>query len=1201
MGLIGSLKEKILVLDGAMGTSIQAYNLTEEDYRGELLKNSKYELKGNNDILVLTKPDIIKEIHRKYLEAGADIIETNSFNATSVSQLDYGTEDLVYKINYEAARLAKECANEVMEKTPGKTRYVAGSVGPTNKTLSLSPDVENPGFRAIDFDQMMEAYKEQMEGLIDGGADIILIETIFDTLNARAAIFAMNIINENRDKKIPIMISGTLTDKSGRTLSGQTLEAFIESIKNEYVISVGLNCSFGAKDLVPFIKKISSEVPYYVSVHPNAGLPNRFGEYDEKPETTAENLLELVEGQHLNIVGGCCGTTYEHIKKIAELVEGKVPRDPKEKVLETRLAGLELVRVTKENNFLNIGERTNVAGSMKFARLIREKKYDEALSIARDQVENGAQAIDINFDDGMLDSEEEMDIFLKLLASEPEISKAPVVIDSSKYSVILKGLKAIQGKPIVNSISLKNGEEEFIEHATTIKRYGAAIVVMAFDETGQADTYERKIEVCKRAYDILVNKVNFPREDIIFDPNILAIATGMEEHNSYGIDFIRATKWIKDNLPGAKISGGLSNLSFSFRGNNVIREAIHSVFLYHAIENGMDMAILNPGMIQIYDEIDKDLLEKVEAVVLNTHKDASEELIDFAEKFKGEGEKVEENKLKWREESVNERLKHALVKGIVDFVEEDALEARKNFNKSLEVIEGPLMDGMKQVGDLFGEGKMFLPQVVKSARVMKRAVSALMPYIEEEKQSGSSSSGTIVLATVKGDVHDIGKNIVGVVLSCNNFNVIDLGIMVHPEDIVKAAKENSADIVGLSGLITPSLDEMGIVAEIMEREGFNIPIMVGGATTSKVHTAVKLSPKYSGGVVHTLDASKCVEVAKLLTNKEKRVEYLANANREYEDIRESYRKEDEKLLSFSEAKENKLKVNWDRIDVKTPEFRGTEKITVPIKELRKGIDWTFFFVEWGIKKSFPKVLEDERYADEAKKLYNDANVMLDELEKNTDIVPNGVYGIFNAASSNEDIVVLDENKKELLRFNTLRQQKVTSDNVNLSMADFIAPITSNINDFLGGFIVTAGRKLDDIYKGYKEEGDEYKALMVKILSNRIAESFASYLHDYLHKKHWNFECEGIRPAIGYPSLPEHSDKLKLFKMLSGEENTDVTLTESFMMEPVASVCGLYIVKDFARYFSVDSITKEQLEDITFRKNESIDFMKKMLANNYREN
>lgn len=1200
MRIIDSLKERILVLDGAMGTSIQAYNLTEEDYRGELFKDSKYELKGNNDLLSLTKPEVIREIHLGFLNAGADIIETNSFNGTGVSQIDYGTEDRVYEINYTAAKIARECADKVTLENKDKPRFVAGSVGPTNKTLSLSPDVENPGFRAISFDKLVADYKVQIGALIDGGVDTILIETIFDTLNARAAIFAHNLIMEEKNINIPIMISGTLTDKSGRTLSGQTLDAFIESIKNDYVISVGLNCSFGAKDLVPFIKKLINEVPYYVSVHPNAGLPNRFGEYDELPEVTAENLKPLVE-IGVNIVGGCCGTTSKHIEKIAEIVEGKTPRKPKEKILETRLAGLETVRITRENNFLNIGERTNVAGSKKFARLIREKNYEEALSIARDQVENGAQAIDINFDDGMLDSEKEMDIFLKLLASEPEISRVPVVIDSSKYSVIEAGLKAIQGKPIVNSISLKNGEEEFIDYATTIKRYGAAVVVMAFDETGQADTYERKIEVCKRAYDILVDKVNFPREDIIFDPNILAIATGMEEHNSYGIDFIRATKWIKDNLKGAKISGGLSNLSFSFRGNNIIREAIHSVFLYHAIENGMDMAILNPGMIQIYDEIDKDLLEKVEAVVLNTHPNASEELIEFADKYKGESsEKIEENKLKWREESVNERLKHALIKGLVDFIEEDVIEARKNFSKSLEVIEGPLMDGMKTVGDLFGEGKMFLPQVVKSARVMKKAVAVLMPYIEEEKETGSKDTNTVVIATVKGDVHDIGKNIVGVVLSCNNFNVIDLGIMVSPDEIVKAAKEHNASIVGLSGLITPSLDEMGIVAELMESEGLDIPIMVGGATTSKVHTAVKLADKYKGGVFHTLDASKAVEVAKILSNKEKRKEFLESTLEEYEEIKRSYESEEARLLPFKEAKENKLKVDWRNLEFRTPDFRGIKNINVSLKELRKEIDWTFFFIEWGINKSFPKVLEDERYKEEANKLYKDANLMLDELEKDTNLNIHGVYGVFDSYSENEDIVILDKNQDEIERFTTLRQQKANKENVNLALSDFIAPKECGKRDFIGGFIVTAGKHLDNIYNSYKSSGDEYKALLIKILSHRIAEAFAQHLHKNLHENHWSFEVEGIRAAMGYPSLPDHSDKVKLFKMLNGEENTEVSLTESFMMDPVSSVCGLYIVKDFAKYFSVDLISKEQLKDVANRKGENIDFVKKMLANNYKE-
>ncbi|MEF9934110.1 MAG: methionine synthase [Clostridium sp.] len=1189
MGILKELKKRVLVLDGAMGTAIQDYNLTEEDYRGDLLKDSKYQLKGNNDILVLTKPELIREIHERYLDSGADIIETNTFNGTSISQEDYGCERYVYDINYRAALLARQCADEA-EKVDNKKRFVAGSVGPTNKTLSLSPDVENPGYRAVTFDGMVKAYSEQIGALIDGGVDVILIETIFDTLNARSAIYALDVINEKRGLNIPIMISGTLTDKSGRTLSGQTLDAFVESIKNDNVISVGLNCSFGGRDLIPFIKNLSETVPYYVSVYPNAGLPNRFGQYDEKPEITASFIKEMLEMGSINIVGGCCGTTYEHIKAISDLVKDYAPRIPREKTLETRFAGLEVVRVSRENNFLNIGERTNVAGSKKFARLIGEKKYEEALSIARDQVENGGQAIDINFDDGMLDSEKEMEIFLKLLASEPEISRVPVVIDSSKYSVILKGLRSIQGKAIVNSISLKNGEQEFVDIAKEIKRLGAAVVVMAFDEVGQADTYERKIKVCKRAYDILVDKVKFPREDIIFDPNILAIATGMEEHDSYGIDFIKATKWIKENLPGANVSGGLSNLSFSFRGNNVIREAIHSVFLYHAINAGMDMAILNPSMIQIYDEIDKELLEKVEAVVLNTHKNASEELIEFAEKFKGESAKTEENKLKWREEPVRERLKYALIKGIVDFVEEDAIEAREGFPRSLDVIEGPLMDGMRTVGNLFGEGKMFLPQVVKSARVMKKAVAALMPYIESEKAGGASTSGTIVLATVKGDVHDIGKNIVDVVLSCNNFKTIDLGIMVPPEAIVKAAKEHNADIVGLSGLITPSLDEMGIVADMMESEGMDIPIMIGGATTSKVHTAVKLSDRYRGGIVHTLDASKAVEVAKILCKKDAREEFLTSTYGEYENIINKYKAEDEKLLSIEEARENKLKINWNRVKIDKPKELGRKSISLKVEDLQSYIDWSFFFFEWGIPKSFPAVLKDERYSEEANKLYNDAKTMLNELEEKINI--HGVYGFFDAKSIGEDIEIYSEN--ESYRFNTIRQQKKTENGINLSMADFVSPF----NDYVGGFIVTAGKESEKIYKEYKDNGDQYSAMMVKILSNRLAEAFSEYLISHIIDEN-SIEKEVIRPAIGYPCLPDHSEKVKLFKLLKGKE-TGVELTDSFMMNPTASVCGLYIINDNAKYFAVDAIDATQLKDYARRKGEDINFIEKMLANNYRK-
>ncbi|KNF07215.1 methionine synthase [Gottschalkia purinilytica] len=1195
------LKKKIAVLDGAMGTAIQNYKLDESDYRGERFKDSSFQLKGNNDVLVLTKKDLVKEIHKGYLDAGADIIETNTFNSNRISQKDYGLENIVYELNKEAAIIAKEIAQEYTRLNPNKPRFVAGSVGPTNKTASISPDVENPGYRGVTFDELVETYKEQVEGLIDGGVDAILIETIFDTLNARAAIYAVNLINEEKNIEMPIMISGTLTDRSRRTLSGQTLEAFLASIKNDYVISVGLNCSFGAKELIPFIKKLSKTAPYYISVYPNAGLPNRFGEYDEKPEETVKYLKELVEEEHINIVGGCCGTTYNHIKAISKLVEDKNPRLIPDIKTETILAGLEVIKVSRENNFLNIGERTNVAGSKKFARLIREKKYEEALAIAREQVENGAQAIDVNFDDGMLNSEEEMDIFLKLLASEPEISRVPIMIDSSKFSVILSGLKAIQGKPVVNSISLKNGEEEFIEQASIIKRFGAAVVVMAFDEKGQADNYNRKIEVCKRAYDILVEKVKFPREDIIFDPNILAIATGIEEHNSYGVDFIRATKWIKENLPGAKISGGLSNLSFSFRGNNVIREAIHSVFLYHAIEAGMDMAILNPGMIQIYDEIDKELLKKVEAVVLNTHKGAAEELIEFAESYKDSSEKEEENKLKWREENVSERLKYSLIKGITDFIEQDVEEARQSYDKALEVIEGPLMDGMKVVGDLFGEGKMFLPQVVKSARVMKKAVSVLMPYIENEKDTKGKGAGKILLATVKGDVHDIGKNIVGVVLACNNFEVIDLGIMVTAEEIIRVAKEENVDVIGLSGLITPSLDEMVNVAELMEKEGLDIPIMIGGATTSKVHTAVKISPQYRGRVVYSLDASKSVEVAKNLADKDKREPYLEKIKKEYSSLRDTYLNKEQNLISLREARNKKLNIDWDNMNLKIPEFIGVRRINLSVKELRKYIDWTYFFIEWGMRKKYPMVIEDEKYGEEAKKLIKDANNILDELEKDEKLVPNGVFGIFKANSVGEDIEVYNEKGDILEIFNNLRRQRLNENGNCLSIGDFIASKESNKEDFIGAFIVTSGNRIEELYNNYKNNNDEYNAIMIKILGNRLAEAFAEALNKKLWKDYWSFEnTMGIRPAFGYPSLPDHSEKTKLFNLLNGSENTDVILTETYMMKPVGSVCGLYFTHEFASYFSVDNIDEEQIVDYAKRKGKDLEFIKRMLGNNYKE-
>jgi 5-methyltetrahydrofolate--homocysteine methyltransferase len=1206
------LKKKILVLDGAMGTSIQKFNLNEQDFKGSCACH--HSQKGNNDLLTLTNPEVISSIHKAYLESGADIIETNTFNSNKISQADYGLEDKVYKLNYEGAKLARSLADEYTLKNNTKPRFVAGSIGPTNRTASLSPDVENPGFRNISFDELVSAYEEQIEGLVDGGVHLLLIETIFDSLNARAAIFAADNVLTKKNLNIPLMISGTIADKSGRILSGQTLEAFCESIRNHRVLSIGLNCSFGAEDLIPFIKSLSKSQDLYISFHPNAGLPNSLGEYDESPDYTASFVKELALEGHLNIVGGCCGTTPEHIKAMAEAVENIKPRIIPTVEKETVFAGLEIIKVNKENNFVNIGERTNVAGSAKFARLIREKKYEEALSVAKDQVENGAQIIDINFDDALLDAAVEMDVFLKLLASEPEISKVPVMIDSSKFEVLEIGLKAIQGKAIVNSISLKAGEQEFIRQATIIKKYGAGTVVMAFDEKGQADTFNRKTEICKRAYDILVNIVKFPPENIIFDPNILAIATGIDEHNNYGVDFIKATKWIKENLPYAKISGGVSNLSFSFRGNNVIREAIHSVFLYHAIEAGMDMGIVNPGMIQIYDKIDKALLEKVEAVVLNTAPDAAEKLLEFAENYKNSEISQVENKLLWREADCRERLKHALIKGITDFIEEDVEEARKGYNKALHVIEGPLMDGMKVVGELFGEGKMFLPQVVKSARVMKKAVSFLLPYIEEEKSgSGRTTAGKVVFATVKGDVHDIGKNIVSVVLACNNFDVIDLGVMVPAETILEIAKKEKADIIALSGLITPSLEEMSHVAEEMERQGFNIPLMVGGATTSKTHTALKIAPKYSKGVVHSIDASKAVEVAKKLANLETRDKYLEIIADEYKTTRENYLKIERKLIPLEEAREKNYKINWSNKNIIKPNFLGIKTLNnVSIKELRQYIDWSFFFIAWDMGVVYPKILNDPKYGEEAKKLLADANKMLDLLEKENILTANAVFGIFPANSIGDDIELYSDSSKEkvLTTFNLLRQQEVLKNTDFKCLSDYIAPKESGFTDYIGGFVVTGGVGAKEYGENLKAMGDDYGALMVRVLADRLAEALAEYLHLQVRKEYWGYshhenltleqllkgEYRGIRPAFGYPSLRDHSEKKKLFELLDAENNTGVYLTENYMMDPTASVCGLYFGAEEAKYFDIYRVAKDQIKDYSSRSRTDISSTEKLLAN-----
>lgn len=1209
--LIEILEKKIVILDGGMGTSIQKYNLTEKDFRGELLKDFHKDQKGNNDILSLTKPEVIKEIHKSFLKAGADIIETNSFNSTNISQEDYGTENLVYDLNYNAAKIAREVADEFTKNNPNKPRFVAGSIGPTNKTASLSPHVENPGYRNVTFDSLVNAYKEQISALIDGGVDCLLIETVFDALNCRAAIVAANKVYEEKQVVLPIMISGTLTDKSGRTLSGQLLDAFAQSVRNENVISIGLNCSFGGADMIPFIKQLAHTEDVYISCYPNAGLPNVLGEYDELPKMTAGYIRELALEKDVNIVGGCCGTTPDHIKAIAEAVEGLEPRKIPKKKKESIYCGLEIIRSNKENNFINIGERTNVAGSAKFARLIREKNYEEALSIAKEQVENGAQIIDINFDDGLLDSQKEMEYFLRLIAAEPDISSRPIMIDSSRWEVIETGLKSIQGKPIVNSISLKNGEEEFLSHAKIVKDFGAAVIVMAFDENGQADTYERKISICKRAYDLLVNKLNFPPEDIIFDPNILAIATGIEEHDNYAVDYINATKWIKENLPYAKVSGGVSNLSFSFRGNNTIREAMHSVFLYHAIEAGMDMGIVNPGMIQIYDDIPKDLLKLVEDVVLNKHKNSAEKLLEKADDYKQGNTKVQTNKNLWREKSLNEKLSYALVKGITEYLEEDLEEAVNAYPKPLSIIEGPLMDGMTKIGELFGDGKMFLPQVVKSARVMKKAVAHLLPYIEKDKAQGqAASAGKILLATVKGDVHDIGKNIVGVVLACNNFEIIDLGVMVPCKKIIETAIKENVDIIGVSGLITPSLDEMCHIAAEMEKRNMTIPLIIGGATTSKAHTALKIEPNYSGPVIYGYDASKTVEISKKLLGKNKK-EYIKSIKKEYEEVRNTYNSYESELVSLKEARENKFNINWNNREIPKPNFIGIKEVmNYTVSDLRPYIDWTFFFIAWEMKKLYPDILEDSAYGKEAKKIFNDANKMLDFIEENNIVDIKGVFGIFKANSNGDNIELYNKDKSLAATFNLFREQRKKNKGPYLCLSDFIAPKEINKDDYLGGFIVTTGLKADEYVKKLEAEGDSYNAIMLKLVCDRLAEAFAEKLHEDIRKNYWGYAKDenlsmkeifkasyrGIRPAFGYPSLIDQSQMKILFNLLNGEKVTGVKLTESYMMDPVSSVCGLYFASEDSRYFNSNFIDKDQAEDYANRCGLSLEQLEKALPN-----
>lgn len=1214
------LNERILVLDGAMGTMIQRYRLSEEDFRGERFKDHPHDLKGNSDLLSITQPEIIKEIHRTYLDAGADIIETNTFTATSVSQADYKLDHLSYEINFQAAKIAKEVAKYYTTESPEKVRFVAGSIGPMNRSLSLSPNVNDPGFRAVTFDQVMNSYYEQVRGLVDGGVDILLVETIFDTLNSKAAIYAIQEYCGKTNKNIPVMLSGTIVDQSGRTLSGQTTEAFWISVAHtKNLLSVGLNCALGAKQMRPFLEELSRIAPVYMSVYPNAGLPNEMGEYDESPEAMAASLEEFAQSGFVNLVGGCCGSTPDHIKLITEAASKCNPRKIPEVESYLRLSGMEPVIIRPETNFVNIGERTNITGSKKFQSLILSDDYEGALSIARNQVEGGAQILDINMDEGLLNSEEAMTKFLNLISSEPDIAKLPIMIDSSKWSVIEAGLKCLQGKGIVNSISLKEGEDVFKEHAGKILQYGAAVIVMAFDEKGQADTFEKRIEVCKRAYKILTEEVGFSPYDIIFDPNILTVATGIEEHNNYAIDFIEATRWIKQNLPYAKVSGGISNISFSFRGNNTVREAMHSAFLFHAIKAGLDMGIVNAGQLEVYEEIEPDLKELVEDVLLNRRKDATERLVDFAETVKRKG-KEETKKDEWRNNSVEERLKHALIKGIVDFIEQDVEVARQKYSKPIEIIEGPLMDGMSVVGDLFGSGKMFLPQVVKSARVMKKAVAYLIPFLEEQKRTSpiSRDQGKILMATVKGDVHDIGKNIVGVVLGCNNYEVIDLGVMVSVDKILQAAIDEKAHVIGLSGLITPSLDEMVHVAKEMERRGFKIPLLIGGATTSKLHTAVKIVPAYSGTTVHVLDASRSVPVVSNLINEDSSVKenFEKEIITEYKKIREGHlRKMDLKnFLSLEKARENRLKTDWDKVTIIKPESLG---ITVfknfPLETLKDYIDWTPFFLTWEIKGKYPAVFENQKYGKEAKKLFDDANKLLDKIISEKLLQANGVIGIFPANSVGFDDIEIytDESRKGVRRvLHSIRSQTIKSDGLpNLALADFVAPKESGREDYIGAFAVTAGIGLEDIVVKYEKEHDDYNSIMAKALADRLAEAFAEHLHELVRKKYWGYSREeefgnddlikekyqGIRPAPGYPAQPDHTEKLIIFDLLDVEKNTSIKLTENLAMHPAASVSGLYFSHPESKYFTVGKISKDQVLDYHRRKGMSVEEVEKWLS------
>jgi 5-methyltetrahydrofolate--homocysteine methyltransferase len=1198
--------ERILVLDGAMGTEIQALRLGETGYRGSSFADWPCDLRGNNDILTLSQPDAVRRIHLDYLQAGADIVSTNTFSSTRIAQADYGAEGLVTELNFNAARLAKEAA-ETAARQDGRPRYVAGAIGPTNRTASISPDVANPGFRAISFDELRLAYGEQARALIGGGADILLIETVFDTLNAKAALYAIAELFEERGASVPVMISGTITDLSGRMLSGQTPEAFWISVRHASPVSIGLNCALGAKEMRAHIAELARIADTLVCAYPNAGLPNEFGLYDESPEYMASLLAEFADAGLVNVVGGCCGTTPAHIRAIAEAVRGKPPRLPSEAPRELRLSGLEPFRLTADIPFVNVGERTNVTGSARFRKLVTAGDYGAALAVARDQVEGGAQVIDINMDEGLLDSEQAMTTFLNLIAAEPDIARVPVMIDSSKFKVIEAGLKCVQGKAIVNSISLKEGEEEFVRQAGIVRRYGAAVVVMAFDEQGQADTFERKTAICRRAYDILTSAVGFAPEDIIFDPNIFAVATGIEEHNGYGVAYIEATRWIRANLPGAHVSGGVSNLSFAFRGNEPIREAMHAVFLYHAIKAGMDMGIVNAGQMAVYDDLDPALREACEDVVQNRRPDAADRLLAVAERYRGHKSETKTADLGWREGPVEKRLSHALVHGIADFIAEDVEEARQAASRPLDVIEGPLMAGMNVVGDLFGSGKMFLPQVVKSARVMKQAVACLMPYMETDKAKaggGRHSAGKIVLATVKGDVHDIGKNIVGVVLQCNNYDVTDLGVMVPAAKIIETAKVEEADIIGLSGLITPSLDEMCHVAAEMERQGLDLPLLIGGATTSRVHTAVKIHPNYRRGqAVYVNDASRAVGITATLLSAQRRSSFIADIRAEYARIADSHARSEEqkRRVRLSAARANALKLDWNsNYRPMRPRVANAALDDFSLAALVPYIDWSPFFSTWELTGKFPAILNDDKYGAAARALFDDAKAMLERIVNEKWFTAHGVAGFWPANSEGDDILLYaDEARgKPIATLHTLRQQLARREGrANVALADFIAPRSTGIADYIGAFIVTAGSGEDEIADRFRGANDDYSSIMAKALADRLAEAFAELLHARVRRELWGYAPDeasspqdliaetyaGIRPAPGYPAQPDHTEKAVLFDLLGGEAATGVTLTESFAMWPGASVCGLYFSHPQSHYFGVGKIERDQVEDYARRK------------------